>query len=581
MSTLAITRSLGQRGLRVLVASPEQSPIAGCSRYCAACFRYPDPSRDTAEFLDYIDSLVGEHRPDLLIPVTEKTLIPIAENRQRFVGRTQLAIAADASLKTVLNKQATAILAESLGIATPKSLVAGDQQQLLQCAGQIGFPLVLKPIRSISRKSGAVGPQLAVTYAFDREELGRVAQPLLEHGEVVIQEYFRGEGVGVEVIADRGLVYYQFQHRRLHEMPLSGGGSCLRESVPVDPTLSSAACRLMQALDWHGVAMIEFKRDPGSGEYRLIEINGRFWGSLPVSRVAGVDFPWLTWQLFVHGEQTRLPAAAVGVKCRDLGKDLYWHEYVLRRVTDERLFSYPDKGRLLRDLLQLFSPRHHLDSFYWRDPRPALIDLTRIVRHYGGRVRGQWRRWQRLRAQRHAWQSGKMQQALAASRQLLILCYGNINRSAVAHAYLQQTYGDRLAVNIESAGFHPQPGRPADPNMVAVARSRGIDLEASRSSVVSAAQFARADMILVMDESHLQRVAELAPSAMARTFLWAAPLSHQGEPIEIDDPYGKAIETYQSCFDTLCRAADQLVRSMPASPDRIQGRPRTGMHNTD
>ena len=92
----------------------------------------------------------------------------------------------------------------------------------------------------------------------------------LRYGSVLLQEYIGGQGVGIELIADQGKIVYAFQHLRLHEIPLTGGGSSLRTSVAVEPALLEASAKLMAALAWHGVAMVEFKRDTGSGKFSLM-----------------------------------------------------------------------------------------------------------------------------------------------------------------------------------------------------------------------------------------------------------------------------------------------------------------------
>ena len=561
MSALAIARSLGQRGIRVILASTDSSPLAGRSRYVSAHHRYADPAEATDIFLDDIAAIIERYRPDLLIPVTEKTLIPISEQRDRFQALTSVALPPVDALITVLDKQATADLAASLSIPTPLSFLTSDEFSLQQASDQTGFPVVLKPIRSVSRQEGGIGPQLAVTYAFNAEELPRIAQPLLEHGEVVLQEYFQGEGIGIELIAEQGVVRYAFQHRRLHEMPLSGGGSSLRESVPISPRLLDAAKRLMSALNWHGVAMVEFKVEPVSGDFRLIEINGRFWGSLPLSIAAGADFPLLAWELYTQDELTLIGPARVGVRCRDLAKDIYWHEHVIRRLTDSRLFQYPTKTSVLLGLLGVFSPRHHFDSWSLRDPMPGLVELGRLWVHYYDRIANICSDKIALRQQQRAWKSGRLQKTLAGSQNILILCYGNINRSAAAHAYLQQRFKNKLEIKFYSAGFHLHEGRPADPNMVETGAQNGIDMSQWRSTALTKELLDQADIIFAMEVSQLARIATLSPDASNRSYLWGASLGTMGEPMEIADPYGKPIEEYKNCFGQLTRAADRMFET--------------------
>jgi len=85
-----------------------------------------------------------------------------------------------------------------------------------------------------------------------------------------------------------------FAHRRLREKPPSGGVSVLAEAVVLEPALEAAALALLAELNWEGVAMVECKRDEANGGRPvLMEINGRFWGSLQLAIDAGVNFPAL------------------------------------------------------------------------------------------------------------------------------------------------------------------------------------------------------------------------------------------------------------------------------------------------
>jgi len=114
-----------------------------------------------------------------------------------------------------------------------------------------------------------------------------------EFGPLLIQERVPGSGVayGVSALFDHDSeLCVQHTHRRLHQYPLSGGPSTLRESCR-RPDLESASIALLRELDWVGVAMVEWKQDPRTQEFVLMEINGRFWGSLELAIRAGADFP--------------------------------------------------------------------------------------------------------------------------------------------------------------------------------------------------------------------------------------------------------------------------------------------------
>lgn len=561
-SALAIVRSLGRQGITVHVASSVEHPLAASSRYAGGSVRYPDPLRDGSAFVAWIQARQQQHPHELIFPVTERTVVPLMLQRGQLDER-RLAIAPTAALEQVLAKDKTMAVAESLQIPIPKSVHVSTLTEASDAAQVLGYPLVIKPARSVGQDaSGHV--QLAVSYAQTPAELKERVTHTLQFGQVVLQEYFSGEGVGVEVIANQGEVQYAFQHRRLHEVPLTGGGSSLRVSEAVAPDLLEASRKLLRAIGWHGVAMVEFKHNPDTGAFRLIEINGRFWGSLPLAVAAGADFPFMLYELMTTGRVGPHPPAKVGILGRLLTRDLLWLEHVMRQTGAGGVTQIPTRADALRDSFKTFSPRHHFDVQSWSDPWPGLVDLGRLGRQYWDRLAGvvqhRWRlslAWRRSKA---ATQS--LPQTSGAAR-VLFVCYGNINRSAVAHAHARAHYGDRW--QIQSAGFHAQGQRPADPNMVKAASGHGIDLSEWRSNCLTASDVEQADVILAMELAHMDRLAALHPSARSKCHLLAAPIAGSAAEAEIADPYGKAPQAYERACARVIQSVDRWLTGRSAS----------------
>ncbi len=544
-SALAVVRSLGYSGLVVDVASAFESPICAASRHTRLCARYPDPLQDESRFIDWINERMESGGYALIIPVTERTLVPLLRHREA-IDDTRIAMAPSDALEQVLDKERTVALATRLDIPVPRSWPIDSLDQLDTAAADLGYPMVIKPSRSVGHGNGG-GVQLSVSYAHDREDLEKKVRHALNHGAVILQEYFRGDGVGIELIADHGEIRFAFQHRRLHEVPLTGGGSSLRASEAISPPLLSASEKLIGALKWHGVAMVEFKYAPRTGEFRLMEINGRFWGSLPLAIAAGADFPRMLYELICEGRIAARPPARENVVCRQLARDVDWLEHVLRRNAPASLVRLPSWKDVLRDSALVFSPRHHFDVQSLHDPKPGLIDLGRILSNQFNRATDLLRRrWQlRLHRQRARRACGKH-----PIKTVLFLCYGNINRSALAHAYAAQ----RLTSDAKliSAGFHAHGGRPADPVMVETAAAQGIDLSGWKSRSVDATMVASADLILAMELPHIDRLLKQYPDSADKTFLLGAT-GATGNDIEIIDPYGLSPDTYQTvCRQVIC-----------------------------
>lgn len=555
-SALAIVRSLGRRAVPVVVASAVAQPLAGYSRHVQACLRYPDPLREEAAFIAWLVSQLRDPSFQYVIPVTERTVVPILRQRAQFDDR-RFAMAPSAALEQVLDKDRTVQLASALSIPVPRSLRVDSLDGLAAAAAAagIGYPVVVKPARSVGQDAHQ-RVQLSVSYAHTQAELATQVQHALRYGAVILQEYFRGDGVGIELIADRGQLRYAFQHRRLHEVPLTGGGSSLRISEAIVPALRAASEQLVQALGWHGVAMVEFKYAPASGEFRLMEINGRFWGSLPLAVAAGADFPALLHELMTTGRVGEHPPARVGVVCRQLARDLDWLEQVLRKHAPPQLVRLPTTREVLRDCLLVFSPQHHFDVQSPRDLRPGWIDLGRIVRAQWQRVSNVLQQRRRLANERRACLPGGVGlRRLAGARRILFLCYGNINRSAVAHAHAQKRYAGRF--EFASAGFHNPGGRPADPVMVEAAAAAGIDLARWQSCALSPEMVEQADVIFAMEVAHLDRLLQTHPTAGGKAFLLGAAGASGPGDAEVADPYGQTRVNY----DRVCK---QVLRSVDA-----------------
>lgn len=383
-AALAIARSLGRRGLAVDLGERTPRPLGSYSRYVRETITYPDPLERPGELIESLRRRLSTHAYELVIPVAEDTVHPIALHRDELEPLARLAVAPTAALETMLDKERTFALARSLGVPVPASWNVAGEAELEDLARSARYPVVVKPSRSISTEgprvgAGGGGPRqkLRVTYAHDASQLLALGRAALIHGGVIVQEYFRGTGVGVELLADHGEVVYAFQHRRIHELPLTGGGSCLRESVPVDPRLLEHARRLVAASGWHGVAMVELKVDEATGEHRLMEVNGRFWGSLPLAVAAGADFPWFLYALEVEGRRPDAGPARLGVVSRKLSADVYWYVQVLKRDQDDPLIEWPTLPSAFAELLLAFSPRHHFDVQSLRDPAPGFADAWR------------------------------------------------------------------------------------------------------------------------------------------------------------------------------------------------------------
>jgi predicted ATP-grasp superfamily ATP-dependent carboligase len=372
---LAVARSLGRKGVPVDIVDEHPRGIAAVSRYCRAFSRVPSPSRTGEAFVGAVRREVerGKHR--VVIPTDDVTLALISRARSQFDGLAVLPFPDADTIQTAHDKGALMSLAEEKGVPVPNSVVVRNPGDLGLAVRQIGFPAVVKARVSRFLVGGEWRSATGTYYANTEAELEaacRAAGEIVPHP--LVQEYVPGDGRGIFVLMNHGRLRAAFAHRRIREKPPSGGVSVLSESVALDPQLLEHAERILEALKWHGVAMVEFRRDARDGVARLLEINGRFWGSLQLAIDAGVDFPYLLYRLAVEGDVEPVLTYDVGVRLRWWLGDLDW---LLLRLRDR---SHAGDGLVaIREFLGSTGKTTRAEVFRRDDPGPGAVELAQYV----------------------------------------------------------------------------------------------------------------------------------------------------------------------------------------------------------
>jgi predicted ATP-grasp superfamily ATP-dependent carboligase len=383
-SALAVTRALGQKKIQVVVGAETASSLAGASRYCSHAFVYPPPSADSDGFVATLLEVVKRGRFDAMFPVSDLAMQTIGPEWKQFEEYTALPIPPFRIYEDISNKYQLMKLASKLRIPIPKTVFV-PYGQIDELVNDITtFPVVVKPGRSVMRKNGK-WIKTGVHYADSAGELLRLYE---DQGELkepsLIQHRVEGEGQGLFVLMEQGKLLGHFAHRRLREKPPSGGVSVLRESIPLPQPMSEYALRLLQHVGWHGVAMVEFKIDRQSGVPMLMEVNGRFWGSLQLALDAGVNFPYLLYQM-ATGQPTKVPPHGyrIGVKSRWLLGDL---DHLLLRLfkSEDELHLPPDspsRWECLLDFCRFFQRGMHYEVERFDDPGPCAYEMHQYLKN--------------------------------------------------------------------------------------------------------------------------------------------------------------------------------------------------------
>jgi predicted ATP-grasp superfamily ATP-dependent carboligase len=381
-ATLAVVRALGQAGIPVTVGSSQPGCLAGSSRYCRKQICYAPPLTRGPNFQAQVLNEVVHGRHRVLIPMTDVTMRLVGEIRKTLEPLVHLGMPTAERIEQAQDKRAVLWLAEKAGIASPRTFMLHAHENLADVARKIRYPAVIKSRFSWWLRDGrwVAGH---VRYAHDAEEL--VAQYQESHAlipEPLVQEKVDGEGRGVFLLVWNGELKAAFSHRRLREKPPWGGVSVLRESTPLDRQLVDKSFELLRILDWQGPAMVEFKVDSRDGEPKLMEVNGRFWGSLQLASDAGINFPLMLYRLASGEEVPNEFDYQAGVKSRWLLGDLDHLWIRLKHSQADNGFSGNQRSKLrtLLDFMKLYEPHLHYEIFRFHDPAPGWFECKSYVR---------------------------------------------------------------------------------------------------------------------------------------------------------------------------------------------------------
>jgi predicted ATP-grasp superfamily ATP-dependent carboligase len=298
--TLAVVRSLGRKGVQVTVGERTPLNTSFFSRYCSRRLVYPSPRRCPDRFIQFLLSEIKGNHYDCLFPMEEETLLLIAKHQKEIASHTPLLIPELKKIEFVRDKGNLIRFAEAHGIPVPKTIYQPPVSEPRKVQGSLSpdvvqglvisapIPAVIKPRVS----SGSFG----IAYVKKREDLLPSYQKVHEHYPYPLVQEWIPDGMGTfgfsALFDERSNVKAAFIHEKMRMYPVQGGPSTLRRGV-LHPQIMDLGISLLKALRWTGIAMVEFKVDPRDGIPKLMEVNPRFWGSLELAIVSGVDFPWL------------------------------------------------------------------------------------------------------------------------------------------------------------------------------------------------------------------------------------------------------------------------------------------------
>jgi D-aspartate ligase len=374
---LALTRSLGRKGVQVYRFHPDRSLVDLNSRYCihVTCPNlYDDES-------GLIDALIAFSNSKQVKPV----LFPSSDGATQFIARHEgqlrpyfaLTSPPWSCVSEIQNKQRLLERARQADVAIPETYFPTCQEETDNIARSLSYPAVVKPLTSQHWKQpeviAAIGPVKAVTVTGPEElsDLYRKVAPLAP--DMMVQEIIPGGDerllTFLGYISQDGTPLAGCVRKKLRQYPPGFGYCCLTETV-IDPEIMELSIRLLKVLNFRGICCVEFKRDPRDGQPKLIEINARAVRTTGVAIAAGVDLPWIAYQDMISPNRPT-PVFDYIVPMR----------WIHLKDEFQAALDLIKAGQLgLREWLRIFHGRIVTAEWAWDDLRPGVMALLPLGR---------------------------------------------------------------------------------------------------------------------------------------------------------------------------------------------------------
>jgi predicted ATP-grasp superfamily ATP-dependent carboligase len=262
-----------------------------------------------------------------------------------------------------LNKYVQTQLAREAGFNVPKTLVARGAKDVFAFGANESLPIILKAAECVPVREGRVQGCRKWICA-DSDELKRAVDEWAERLPLLVQPFITGTGEGIFGLAAPDGVRAWSGHRRLRMMNPQGSGSSACVSQSVSDDLKAKSEELVRRAGWRGVFMIELLRD-AAGNVWFVELNGRPWGSMALSRRQGLEYP--AWHVMLAMDEQSsvgtVPLPAPGMVCRNVGREFMHLLFVLRGARSKALQNWPSIWRTMAQVIGV----HRGDSYYnWR-----------------------------------------------------------------------------------------------------------------------------------------------------------------------------------------------------------------------
>jgi len=315
-SGLSAVRSLAKAGLKVDVLPTRKYSFAANSKYVNKKFRLINPINKKEKFKNFI--LKRANKYSSIFCFTDDSLDALNEIRNRLPKRIRESLPPKKSIEIVLDKLKTYQICKKFNIPSPR--IYQDVKKINK------FPVVVKS-RSYKNK-------IKTCFIKSQKELHKF-KDLLDKN-LIFQEYINGREYGAFFLANRGKILISFAHLRDLSFESFGGASVVRHTIKMPNIMYKYSKKIISYLKWNGVIMIEYKKS--FKNFKLLEINGRYWGSLPLIISSGINLPYLHYLMNIKMRIKKIKSYKKTIQKNIIGMIECFHKHFLKKSFFKYIF---------------------------------------------------------------------------------------------------------------------------------------------------------------------------------------------------------------------------------------------------
>ena len=549
-SARSAIQSLKKAGYKTIISTSQNS--LHLLKSIKEILLHPCPSQETLHFENWLIELVKKDNGLFVLPINEAVIHcceTIRLNTPKLAAR--FIMPSNNSLKYALSKFHATQSAQTANIKTPKTyFIKNATEKSVHFPSEVlDYPLILKWDNFLFEGKYNKG---SLRFVQNRVELEDTVMELLPYNcNIILQEFVPGHGVGAFFLRQQGKIVLRFAHKRIHEVPYTGGVSAYCESSD-DISVLEQGEKLLESIDYNGLAMVEFRKVEGKTPV-FLEINGRLWGSSGLAYAAGADFSKAMVEYHLNGFTT--------VDQPDLKKKIKWHEprfeilylHSIKSAIVKNKEHIPDLLKARKKvLLNFINPAVKSDWWTKNNVGSSLKFYLGIVKSGFLKIRDVVLKDIKADIDPLVLKANERVKDFFPKNKkinhILFVCYGNICRSPYAEFRWNQFHKEHTQLpQANSVGFHDNIDRLTPIRFQSVANHLGVNLESHRSKRITKLLVERSDVLIVMDLRNLIDVQNKFPEAMYKTILLGA-VTNKNESSEIEDPYGTSIGTGGSIY---------------------------------